>query len=122
MPQKPPRICSRPGCRGFVRDDVCSVCGPVKRSGWQSDRERGTRKARGYGEPWQKLRKAYISQYPLCELCEAQGRTTLAEQVHHIKPFKGTEDPLLLDWENLQALCCECHASITAGRKNRRQG
>lgn len=117
MPQKPPRICSRPGCRGLVRDDVCSACGPVKRSGWQSDRERGNRHERGYDSRWVRLRDAYLAQHRLCERCEAEGRTALAEQVHHVDGFDGLDDPKRLDWDNLQALCEECHNQITAGRK-----
>jgi len=69
---------------------------------------------RGYDSRWRKLRDAYIQHSPLCEHCEANGITTRGKEVDHIKPFKGSGDPLRLDWTNLQTLCRSCHATKTA--------
>lgn len=58
---------------------------------------------------WRKLRKAKLMAQPLCELCGA-----VAQHIHHIISFVNEDDELkqmelLLNWENLQSLCQECH-------------
>jgi len=58
--------------------------------------------------PWRKLRAAYLSEHPLCEACSSQGRTTLAEHVHHRLGRKSNPD-LALDFDNLKAICQPCH-------------
>jgi 5-methylcytosine-specific restriction endonuclease McrA len=45
----------------------------------------------------------------LCAICQNQGRTTLAQEVDHIVPFNGKDDPLRLDPQNLQSLCIPHH-------------
>lgn len=70
---------------------------------------------------WRKIRNTYIKQHPLCEECLSKGRITPAQDVHHIKsPFKTGEINwnLLLDYDNLQALCKQCHAE----HHNKEQG
>lgn len=70
---------------------------------------------------WQKLRKSYIKLQPLCEKCLEKGTVRAAENVHHKRsPFIAGEInySLLLDPDNLQSLCRECHAEI----HNREQG
>ena len=62
---------------------------------------------------WERLRlrilerDCYLCQ---CTYCKAEGRTTLATQVDHIKPKAdgGTDDPL-----NLQAIAADCHKRKT---------
>ena len=64
---------------------------------------------------WRKLRDNYIKQHPLCENCLDKGKVVAAEDIHHIKsPFTTGEINynLLLDGNNLKALCKECHAAI----------
>jgi 5-methylcytosine-specific restriction protein A len=63
------------------------------------------------------LRAAYLAENPLCEHCAAQGRVTAAAEVDHIKPFHAVEDPLRLDWSNLQSLCKTHHSQKTASEK-----
>ena len=63
---------------------------------------------------WQRLRAAYLAAHPLCEDCKLQGKTTAAEDVHHIRSFMTAQDPaerlaLALDYGNLRALCKVCH-------------
>jgi len=63
---------------------------------------------------WKKLRNAYIAEFPLCEECMKHGRVTPATEVHHKVEFlKGTTqveiESLAYDWNNLMALCKECH-------------
>ena len=47
----------------------------------------------------------------LCEMCNAKGRTQLAEVVDHIVPLsKGGSD----EDSNTRNLCTPCHAEVTA--------
>lgn len=75
---------------------------------------------RGYDHTWANLRNAYLAQHPLCEHCEQRGRVEPAREVDHIKPFNGRDDPLRLDWKNLQSLCHPCHVAKT--HKEKREG
>lgn len=65
---------------------------------------------RGYGRPWQKIRKAYLAIHPLCEECQAAGLTVGATEVDHIVSLArgGTHDA-----ENLRPLCKPCHSRKT---------
>ena len=66
---------------------------------------------------WKRLRHSYITNHPLCEECAKEGRSTPAEEVHHVIPFlTGNTDEerwdLLLDPDNLESLCLDCHQKI----------
>ena len=74
---------------------------------------RGSASSRGYGRLWQKVRKMFLVEHPLCMDCEAKGLTTPATEVHHVRSLKGNPG-LAYDPANLQALCKMCH--------NRRRG
>lgn len=65
--------------------------------------------ARGYGRDWQRVRTAFLSRFPLCRLCLAGGRTSLATVVDHIVPF-ADHPRLRLDTSNLQPLCGRCNS------------
>jgi 5-methylcytosine-specific restriction endonuclease McrA len=73
---------------------------------------------RGYDKHWRKLRKAHLSEHPLCVACEAEGLVVLATDVDHMKKFRradGTiDDQLRLDPANLQSLCHSCHSRKTS--------
>lgn len=63
---------------------------------------------------WKQLRNSYIAEFPLCQSCLEKGKITPAEQIHHRVEFlKGTTqaeiEALAFDWDNLQALCKDCH-------------
>lgn len=73
--------------------------------------------AKAYNNSWSKLRSAYFMSHPLCELCLKEGKTSATEEVHHIKPLSTAKDELelndlLLDSNNLMALCKNCHHKI----------
>lgn len=57
--------------------------------------------------------------YPLCELCEKEGRVVAAVDVHHIhSPFaEGMQ--YALDVFNLLSLCKECHGRVHTDEKTR---
>ena len=66
--------------------------------------------ARGYGGRWQRLRLQFLRSHPLCAMCQAEGRTTAATVVDHIRPHRG--DPVLMwDTANWQPLCKQHHDS-----------
>ena len=63
----------------------------------------GTRKQRGYDEPWYKLRNQFIKDNPLCADCLANNITTPAQHVHHLIKIKDAPQ-LRLDYDNLLSL------------------
>ena len=70
---------------------------------------------------WRKTRDTYMKEHPICEECLKYGKVTPAEDIHHINsPFKNGEInyTLLLDYNNLMALCKTCHSNI----HNRQEG
>lgn len=61
---------------------------------------------------YKQMRKAQLTMHPLCKLCEEKGIVTAAQEVDHIIPrHKGGA---LLDYDNLQSLCVDCHKAKTA--------
>jgi len=69
---------------------------------------------------WQRVRKAYFMEHPLCERCLSQNRTTECQEIHHVIPLKTCNGDLnyllqlAFDYDNLMALCCQCHEDIHA--------
>lgn len=65
---------------------------------------------RGYGRPWQALRRRFLAEHPLCMDCEPKGIIEAAAHVdHHIAREAGGTD----DDSNLRALCHSCHSAKT---------
>jgi 5-methylcytosine-specific restriction enzyme A len=56
------------------------------------------------------MRALWFAQHPLCVMCKAQGRVSMATELDHIVPlFKGgTDEP-----NNFQSLCAEHHREKT---------
>ena len=133
MANAPARACGRAGCRGIIREDVCSVCGPRKRGGWQDDAQRGTRHQRGYDAAWVALRRQFIlektleaaesgkSLFPICELCGKTVEKTPEIHVDHVKAFSGLDDPLRLNRGNLRITHYRCHMRRTAASRGDRR-
>ena len=68
---------------------------------------------------WQKLRASYLQAHPVCEYCDAEGKTSLSRVVHHVVPVEDAKDTatmeaLAFDVSNLMALCDACHERIHA--------
>jgi 5-methylcytosine-specific restriction protein A len=66
---------------------------------------------------WRYLRKFYYDTHPLCEECLKHNVIRPAEEIHHKRPFltgKSEEErwSLLLDTNNLYALCRSCHDKL----------
>lgn len=64
-------------------------------------------------QQWQNCRNSYMKQARgLCEDCKAKGEIVPAVEVHHITfltPQNITDPKISLNYENLVALCRECH-------------
>lgn len=69
---------------------------------------------------WRTLRLVKLADAPLCERCAQNGKVVPAVDVHHIKSFTSTDDPierkrLAYDYDNLMSLCKECHRDVHHG-------
>ncbi len=106
MPTRAPRNCTRSGCKGLVREGICSQCG--SRSGAD---KRASAAKRGYGGTWRRVRRMVLNEQPLCVECQRNGRVTIATDVHHVTPLRdGGENAA----DNLEPLCHSCHSRVTA--------
>lgn len=110
MPRKPKKPCRYPGCPNLTDE---SYCPDHKRlvAARYNRYERTPEMKQRYNGVWPAVRRRYITAHPLCEMCLREGRTTAAQEVHHIVPLAegGTHDE-----DNLMALCKSCHSRITA--------
>ncbi len=115
MPYKPKRPCSFPGCPNLTDGLFCWEHQKVENKRYDKYR-RNPEHGRRYGRSWQRIRKAYAEQHPLCEECLKEGRLVPVEQVHHIVPLSegGTND-----FSNLRSLCQSCHSRLHALRGDR---
>lgn len=68
---------------------------------------------RGYGRKWQAKRADQLAKEPTCRSCRERGVTELANEVDHIVPTQGEDDPNHYDDDNLQSLCKSCHSAKT---------
>lgn len=70
---------------------------------------------RGYDRAWQRFRAGYLKQHPLCAHCLANGITTMATDIDHIRRLQ--DGGAKYDHDNLQPLCKSCHSKKTASEK-----
>lgn len=66
---------------------------------------------------WRSIREGYIISHPLCEKCLERGKISPTEEVHHVIPISTADDVLKMkelgfDYNNLMALCKDCHHQI----------
>src|SRR5690606_23815511 len=66
---------------------------------------------------WRKVRKAYIEQHPICELCGQYDIVSPGEIIDHIVSRKASKK-LELEPVNLQTVCNPCHFQKTAQTRN----
>lgn len=73
-------------------------------------------KAFYYSAAWKNTRRNYKQSVGgLCERCLAKGMIVPADIVHHKIPLtdENVKDlSISLSWDNLQALCRQCHAEV----------
>lgn len=112
---RPRRLCSKPGCKNLVPVGTGGLCDIHKQEQQQYyDARRGSATQRGYNHRWNKARKIFLRENPLCKLClEEKKETKIATEVDHIVPHKGNYD-LFWDQDNWQSLCSTCHKTKTA--------
>ena len=108
MPYRPNTPCRHPGCAALVPYGAkyCDKHKPLHTE------EIRSADSRGYGRAWQKARKRYLAEHPLCVECMKEGRYTKATDVDHIAPHRG-DQRLFWDEANWQALCHRHHSIKT---------
>jgi len=112
MPYKSRVPCRRPDCASTIPAGS-GYCEQHRKAGHKADRDaRGSAQQRGYDSHWHKYRNVYLSEHPLCVMCQQAGRVTPAEIIDHIIPLDMGGDK----WanKNLQALCRSHHTEKTA--------
>lgn len=105
MPLTPLRPCRRPGCGKVTRTGFCDE--------HNKDTGRESATKRGYNARWQRFRKQYLQQHPLCRECEKADRISAATVIDHIIPHRGDRRKFW-DQSNLQPMCKPCHDRKTA--------
>ena len=114
MPLKPAKPCKYPGCPHLTHADYCEEHRLLARKRYEKY-ERDPETNKRYGRAWKKIRARYVAAHPLCEMCQAEGRLTPTEIVHHIKELSegGTHD-----FSNLMSICKSFHSRIHMTRMN----
>jgi 5-methylcytosine-specific restriction endonuclease McrA len=72
---------------------------------------------RGYGSAWQRARRGFLLANPLCVMCSAEGKTSIAQVVDHIQPHRGDQS-LFWNQSNWQSLCKQHHDSDKARQEH----
>lgn len=119
MPARPKRPCSHPSCPELVERGRCDAHQAAHLAAQREetrayDVRRGSPAARGYDSRWRRYAKRYLRKHPVC----ACGCRQPSEEVDHITPVNGPDDPHFWDPANHQALSKACHSRKTA-RENR---
>jgi len=74
---------------------------------------RGSKQSRGYGGEWERISLLKRQANPVCEVC----KDAPADDVDHIVPFDGVNDPKRTEWQNLQSICRACHNRKTRSQR-----
>ena len=103
MPPRSYKPCSYPGC-GNLTKDKSGRCSQHPKVPWE--RHAGNAVVRKRGTTLIRLRRKLFARDPLCAMCKAAGRVTLATVRDHVVPLQeGGAD----DESNVQGLCATCH-------------
>ena len=114
MPSKAKTPCKVKSCANLVEAGKSYCENHESKRHKQYDRDRKPAHKRGYDYRWQKYRKQFLIDNPLCVKCLEEGKSVPATNVDHIEPVSGPDDPLFWDEDNHQALCHSCHSRKTA--------
>lgn len=108
MPYKAKKPCAYRGCRELTATRYCEVHAKQEAKRYnRNNRDPDSNKR--YGRAWKQIRAAFLSANPLCVMCQSDGRLTPATLAHHkVKLTDGGTN----DWENMVALCLECHSRL----------
>ena len=72
---------------------------------------------------WKRCRREYAkSKANLCEVCLSKGLYKGGEIVHHkiiLTPENINDPNVTLNWNNLQLVCRDCHATLHDAKKRR---
>src|SRR5579863_9629475 len=112
MPTLPLAPCSFPGCAGRApfKRKFCPAHDTA--SARKTQVRRPSSAAQGYDATWRRLRVMHLNSNPLCIVCLAEDRVTVATEVDHRIPIIVRPD-LRLDMANLDSLCASCHSKKT---------
>ena len=115
MPRKPMKPCKHPGCPKLTDGNFCREH-ELQHMREYEKYDRRPEERKRYSYQWRKLRKAYVKDHPVCEMCLLEHRAMPGEEVHHIYPLDhgGSNTPI-----NLLSLCKSCHSRITAAMGDR---
>lgn len=115
MPARAKRPCRHKGCAA-ITNDASGYCEQHRQQyagdGWRNYQAGKSRQERGYGRPWEIIRKRVLQRDKyLCQNHRRQNIAKKATSVDHIIPkaHGGTDDD-----SNLESLCWECHRAKTA--------
>ena len=110
MPYKAKKPCAYHGCRELTASRYCETHTKLEAKRYNRyGRDPDSNKR--YGRTWKQIRAAFLSANPLCVMCDREGRLTPATLAHHeVKLTDGGTN----DWENMMALCQECHSRLHA--------
>ncbi len=109
MPTKPKRPC------GHTDTYFCPAHTKAEQKRYNRH-DRNPESNRCYGRAWRKIRDAFLSANPLCEMCSKTGRLTPATLAHHKTTLA---DGGCNSFDNLMALCHECHSRLHAEQGDR---
>jgi 5-methylcytosine-specific restriction protein A len=111
MPYKPKKPCAHPGCPSLTSNRYCETHAKLEVKLYDKYRRNPVSKKYYGGAAWRKIRAAFLAANPLCEVCQGEGRLTPATLAHHKSKLTDGGNN---DWNNLQALCTECHSRLHA--------
>lgn len=75
----------------------------------EKEKFRGSKQSRGYGGEWERISRMKRAECPVCEVCN----DAVADDVDHVIPFNGVNDPSRTEWQNLRSICRPCHNDKT---------
>lgn len=109
MPKRAPKPCSYPGCTHYATKGA--RCDRHQREAWATSKGR-SRHQRGYGSRWERVRSRVL--YRDAHLCQACARAGLVKRATHVDHVLNKASGGGDDYENLEAICVDCHKSKTA--------
>lgn len=81
---------------------------------------RKSARERGYTTGWEKARRLFLAEFPLCEECLVEGVAESANVVDHKIPHRG-DMTLFWDRSNWRSLCTPHHDRKRGEEKGRRR-